>query len=122
MRGVTAMTSTTNGHPHEHAMPDLGSQHAASASVALDIGEGRGALVIYPSERYRGAEIEISPVGGDGRRVHTGVHERSTQAGPKLTAIFGSLEMGEYVVWADETTARTTVEVAEGAVTELFLI
>ena len=34
----------------------------------------------------------------------------------------GSLEMGEYVVWADETTARTTVTVSEGAVTELFLI
>jgi hypothetical protein len=50
------------------------------------------------------------------------VHERSTQAGSKLTAIFGSLETGEYVVWADETTPRTTVTVSEGAVTELFLI
>jgi hypothetical protein len=125
MRGVTAMTTgtaATNGHRHEHASEGLGSRHAASASVALDIGEGRGALVIYPSERYRGTEIEISRVGGDGRRVHTGVHERSTQAGSKLTAIFGSLETGDYVVWADETTARTTIGVADGAVTELFLI
>jgi hypothetical protein len=116
------MLATTNGHVHEHATEDLGSHHAASASVALDIGEGRGALVIYPSERYRGAEIEISRVDGDARRVHTGVHERSTQAGPKLTAIFGSLEVGEYIVWADETTARTTITVSDGAVTELFLI
>ena len=122
MRGVTAMTAATNGHLHEHPAEDLGSQHAASASVALDIGEGRGALVIYPSERYRGTEIEISRVDGDGRRVHTGVHERSTRAGSKLTAIFGSLETGDYVVWADETTARTTIRVADGAVTELFLI
>ncbi len=122
MRGMTAMTAATNGHRHEHPMEDLGSRHAASASVALDIGEGRGALVIYPSEQYRGTEIEISRVGGDDRRVHTGVHERSTQAGSKLTAIFGSLEMGDYVVWADETTARTTIRVSEGAVTELFLI
>jgi hypothetical protein len=122
MRGVTAMTAATNGHHHEHATEDLGSRHAASASVALDIGEGRGALVIYPSERYRATEIEISRVGGDGRRVHTGVHERSTQAGSKLTAIFGSLETGDYVVWGDETTARTTVRVSEAAVTELFLI
>jgi hypothetical protein len=122
MTGVTTMTTAINGHRHEHAAEDLGARHAASASVALDIGEGRGALVIYPSERYRGTEIEISRVGGDSRRVHTGVHERSTQAGSKLTAIFGSLETGDYVVWADETTARTTVEVAEGAVTELFLI
>jgi hypothetical protein len=116
------MTATTNGHHREHPTEDLGSQHAASASVALDIGDGRGALIIYPSERYRGTEIEISHVDGDGRRVHTGVHERSTRAGSKLTAIFGSLETGQYVVWADETTARTTVTVSEGAVTELFLI
>lgn len=116
------MIAATNGHVHEHTSEDLGAHHAASASVALDIGEGRGALVIYPSERYRGTEIEISRVDGDGRRVHTGVHERSTQAGSKLTAIFGSLEAGEYTVWADETTARTTVTVSEGAVTELFLI
>ncbi|HEX3977532.1 MAG TPA: hypothetical protein VHW96_14790 [Solirubrobacteraceae bacterium] len=114
--------TATNGHVHEHPTEALGSQHAASASVALDIGEGRGALVIYPSEGYRGTEIEISRVDGDDRRVHTGVHERSTQAGPKLTAIFGSLEAGEYVVWADATTARTTIMVSEAAVTELFLI
>ena len=122
MSDVTTMIATTNGHRHEHPTEDLASRHASSASVALDIGEGRGALVIYPSERYRGTEIEISRVDGDGRRVHTGVHERSTQVGSKLTAIFGSLDAGQYVVWADETTARTTVTVSEGAVTELFLI
>ena len=52
------MTTAINGHRHEHAVEDLGSRHASSASVALDIGEGRGALIIYPSERYRGTEIE----------------------------------------------------------------
>jgi len=119
---MATMTAATNGHVHEHPTEDLASHHAASASVALDIGEGRGALVIYPSERYRGTEIEIGRVDGGGHRVHTGVHERSTQAGPKLTAIFGSLDAGDYVVWADETTPRTTVTVSEGEVTELFLV
>jgi hypothetical protein len=122
MSGVTAMTAATNGHLHEHQPADFGSQHADSASVALDIGAGRGALVIYPSESYRGAEIEISRAEGGGRRVHTGVHERSTQAGPRLSAIFGSLDEGDYLVWADATTARTTVRVSEGEVTELYLI
>jgi hypothetical protein len=118
------MTAAINGHGHEHEHPDenLTAHHAASASVALDIGEGRGALVIYPSKRYRGMEIEISRADGDGHRVHTGVHERFTQAGSKLTAIFGSLETGEYIVWADATTPRTTVTVSDGEVTELFLI
>jgi len=92
-----------------------------TTSVALDIGDGRGALVIYPDERYRGREIEISPVPGDGRRVHTGVHERFTRAGSALTAIFGSLAAGGYVVWSDDTTVGPTVTVAEGVVTELFL-
>ena len=122
MSPMTAAIAASNGRTHEHPTEDLGSRYAASASVALDIGEGRGALVIYPSERYRGTEIEISRTEGDGRRVHTGVHERSTQSGSRLTAIFGSLAGGEYTVWADDTRARTTVTVSEGAVTELFLI
>jgi len=95
------------------------SQH--SPSVALDIGKGRGALVIYPDDRYRGLEIEISPIHERGRRVHTGVHERSTQAGPMLTAIFGSLPASDYLVWADSETAGPTVSVPEGAVAEVEL-
>jgi hypothetical protein len=92
-----------------------------SATVALDIGAGRGALVIYPDDRYRGREIEISPTDEDGHRVHTGVHERNTQAGPVLTAIFGSLPAGDYVVWEDEQTSGPMVSVPEGAVAELRL-
>jgi len=122
MSGSPAMTATTNRQRHEHLSADFGSQHADSASVALDIGADRGALIIYPSERYRGTEIEISRAGREGRRVHTGVHERHTRAGAKLTAVFGSLETGDYVVWADEATALTTISVGSGAITELFLI
>jgi hypothetical protein len=111
-------TTTTNGAGAE---PGVGPSQAASASVALDIGPGRGALVIYPAERFRGREIEISRMDGDGRRVHTGVHERQTEAGSALTAIFGSLPCGDYVVWQDAATAGPTVTVAEGAVQELPL-
>ena len=89
--------------------------------MMLDIGAGRGALVIYPGERYRHREIEISPGDGSGRRVHTGVHDRATAAGMVLTAVFGSLAAGEYVVWAQETIAGPTVVVSDGAVTELSL-
>jgi hypothetical protein len=110
------MTTASNG-TRTHAGPSL--DQAASASVAIDVGPGRGALVIYPDERFREREIEISRAEGDGRRVHTGVHERSTQAGSMLTAIFGSLPAGEYVVWEDATTAGPTATVAEGTVAEL---
>jgi hypothetical protein len=92
----------------------------ASASVALDVGPGLGALVIYPAERFRGREIEIGRVDGDGRKVHTGVHERSTHTGSLLTAIFGSLPAGDYIVW-DEESSAASVTVPEGAVAELSL-
>jgi hypothetical protein len=112
------MAATTNG-----AAPDtsVGSTPAASASVALDIGAGRGALVIYPDESFRGAEIEISLEHGDGRRVHTGVHDRTTQAGSMLTAVFGSLPAGDYLVWETATSAGERVTVLEGTVTEIRL-
>ena len=92
---------------------------AANASVALDIGGGRGALVLYPSERFRGHEIEISRIGGHGHRVHTGVHERTAGSQSTLTAIFGSLPAGDYVVWADAATEGPVVSVTDGAVSEV---
>ena len=94
---------------------------ARSASVALDIGDGRGALVLYPSERFRGREIEISRADGAGRRVHTGVHERSADSRSLLTAIFGSLPAGDYLVWEDEDKAGPVVTVPAGAVAEVRL-
>jgi hypothetical protein len=92
-----------------------------NTSVALDIGPGKGALVIYPDERYRDHEIEISRTDGDGRRTHTGVHERTTAAGSVLTAIFGSLPVGDYVVWRDATTSGPVITIADCAVAELTL-
>jgi hypothetical protein len=94
---------------------------AACASVALDIGAGSGALILYPGERFRGREIEIGRLGGQGHRVHTGVHERTTHERSRLTAIFGSLPVGEYVVWEDAATAGPVVTVSDGAVAEVTL-
>jgi hypothetical protein len=112
------MTALTNGAVAEAS--DV-SGHARTASVALDIGPGRGALVLYPDERFRDREIEISRLDGEGHRVHTGVHERGVQAGSVLTAIFGSLRTGDYVIWEDATTAAATVTVPEGSIAELQL-
>lgn len=107
-----------HGHAHEHGML---APAAACASVALDIGDGRGALVLYPSEHFRDREIEISRADGDGHRVHTGVHERHADARSLLTAIFGSLPAGDYVVWEDEDKAGPVVTVPAGAVAEVRL-
>jgi hypothetical protein len=94
---------------------------AACASVALDIGAGSGALVLYPSERFRGREIEISRADSDAPRVHTGVHERRTDARRLLTAVFGSLPAGDYLVWEDEDTPGPVVTVPDGSVVEARL-
>lgn len=90
------------------------------ASVALDVGPGRGALVLYPAERFRGREIEISR-SGDEHRVHTGVHDRLAASGARLTAIFGSLAPGEYVIWENTTTPAGTATVHERTVAEVPL-
>ena len=106
-----------------HASPGHGALEpaAACASVALDIGAGSGALILYPSERFRGREIEITRLEGRGHRVHTGVHERTTHARSRLTAIFGSLPVGDYVVWEDTATEGPVVTVPDGAVVEIEL-
>ncbi len=111
MRNTNGTTAVTDSRP----------SWQQSATVALDIGEGRGALVIYPGDRYRGREIEISPTDDDAQRVHTGVHERSTQAGLVLTAIFGSLPARDYLIWEDKNTPGPTVSVPEGAIAEVRL-
>jgi hypothetical protein len=119
-----AMHTTTAEHSHggpAHSHEgDIGTP-ASNASVALDIGGGLGALIIYPSERYRGLEIEISAAGGEGHRVHTGVHERRSDARSALTAIFGSLPAGQYVIWEDEATEGDTVTVPDGGVAEVHV-
>jgi hypothetical protein len=118
------MHTVTTEHSHEglsHSHETGIGTPASSASVALDIGGGYGALIIYPSERFRGLEIEISAEDRDGRRTHTGVHDRGSEAGSTLTAIFGSLPAGRYVIWEDEATEGDTVTVPDGAVAEVHL-
>jgi len=122
---TTPITHTHDGTaPHTHAETESAGilpEAAASASVAVDIGNGFGALVLLPAERFRGREIEISRVDSGEPRTHTGVHERSTGTGTKLTAIFGSLPAGHYVVWEDASTAGPVVEVPDGAVAQIRL-
>jgi hypothetical protein len=93
---------------------------ARSASVAINVGPGHGALVLYPGERFRGRELEISRADrdDDAGRVHSGVHDRTTQERSVLTAIFGSLPAGDYVVWIDATTRGPVVTVPEGGIAE----
>jgi hypothetical protein len=62
-----------------------------------------------PLPSLRGAPAWRSTSGRDGRRESL------------LTAIFGSLAAGDYVVWQDATTRGPVVSVPEGGVAELRL-
>jgi hypothetical protein len=115
----TTIEHSHGGQSHSHEV-GIGTP-ASCASVALDIGAGRGALVIYPDERFRGREIEISGVGQARTGLHTGVHERHTGVRHTLTAIFGSLPAGDYAVWEDADTVAGNVTVPDGAVAEFNL-
>ena len=87
--------------------------------VMVDVGPGAGALVIYTGEALRGAEIEISPVGNDSKRVHTDVLRRSTAGGPVNAAVFGTLAEGEYQLWHESRPDPVQVRIVGGQVTEL---
>jgi len=69
----------------------------------------------------RASATAVSRHDGDGRRVHTGVHERTSGSGSILTAIFGSLAAAEYVIWEDATTPGPSVTVPDGGVAQLAL-
>jgi hypothetical protein len=126
--GQGTSVSDASVHTHGHSATAHGGGHhgalrpsAGCGSLAIDVGGGYGALVIYPSARYRDLEIEISRIGDGAGRVHTGVHERTTRNESLLTAVFGSLPAGAYVVWEGAATAGPIVSVPDGGVAEVRL-
>ena len=87
--------------------------------VMVDVGPGAGALVIYAPDELRGQEIEISPLGKDGERVHTDVLRRRVGGNYVCAAVFGSLAEGAYRLWHSSLSAPREVQIAGGQVTEL---
>jgi hypothetical protein len=55
------------------------------------------------------------------RGFHPAPHDRHAQAHSRLTAIFGSLPAGDYVVWEDASTPGPIVAVLDGSVAEVRL-
>ncbi|MEO8898206.1 MAG: phospholipase [Candidatus Dormibacter sp.] len=110
-RAADSRAPSTSAQLHDEAAAE------ECASVLVEVGGDRGALVLYLDEGYRHHEVEISPVGSP-HRVHTGVRDRPTAVGTVLAAVFGSLAAGSYVVWRPVGTAAATVVVTAGRVTE----
>ncbi len=117
MSGAVPGRAATSRAPSP-ARPQESEQHpATTASVLVEVGGGKGALVLYLDDSFRDREIEISRA-GSAQRVHTGVLDQHTAAGSVLAAVFGSLEAGRYVVWRDAETPAAAVVVTDGSITE----
>ena len=94
---------------------------STSGSVVLELGLGKGALVLFTPPELDGAEIEISPVtkqpGKSARRTHSQVRRRLMPGGTKFAAVYPELAAGGYTIWRDASTPVMTVTIDGGQVT-----
>jgi hypothetical protein len=85
-------------------------------TVVLDIGQDVGALIIYTEAELRGREIEVSPRGSAGTRVHVEVLERRINGRPVFAAVFPGLRAGDYDIWENFPDRSATVTIVGGEV------
>ena len=100
--------------PHEH--------YAARSHpefVALEIGDGLGALIVHTDADMHGVEVEISPSGEDTQRSHKQVLERLIGGRSAYTLMFDRLAAGTYTLWNDDVAVIREVLVRDGEIAEL---
>ncbi len=93
---------------------------SGEATVVLDIGASRGALVVYLAEHMNGREVEIRLEEGPWTGQHTAVRRRDVRAGACFAAVFGSLPPGVHQLreCSADTEPVLQVAVEAGRVTE----
>ena len=101
-------------HPHE---PDPA--EPVTEEAILDIGGDVGALILHADAAFRGREIEVSPVGSDGNRVHTAIRERRIRGAVRFAGIYPALPAGQYRIWAPEPGLADRVTIVGGEVAEI---
>jgi hypothetical protein len=84
----------------------------------LDIGDGRGALILYAPAELLDREIEVTPAGApDAHRTHAQVRERHVAGTVSYAAVYPELSEGDYIIWRDRQTPAATVTITGGQVT-----
>ncbi len=86
--------------------------------VVLDIGGGRGALVVHWNATEIDTPIEISPTGHDDDRQHQHILERPMGAQTFYAAVFDTLPEGTYSLWVRDQAREGDVAITDGNVTE----
>lgn len=104
-------------HAHPHPMEDH--SHVGEGYVALDIGDGYGAVILWMPETMMTVEIETRLVGSTEPATHVMVLPRPIGEKKVATIVFPSLPMGDYEFWVKpDGPVRLTVSVPDGAVAE----
>ncbi|HEV2636455.1 MAG TPA: hypothetical protein VGX23_14990 [Actinocrinis sp.] len=86
-----------------------------AASVVLELTDRIGALIIDATADLVGTEIEISRA-GTATRTHSMVRERLTEPHRQYSAVYPSLEAGEYTIWHEDGDSTATITVTAGHV------
>jgi hypothetical protein len=107
-----------HGHGDHNHVEDYSSRKHPEF-IVLDIGDDVGALIVDTDPDMHGVEIEISPVGDDGRRSHKQVLERNIDHHPAFTAVFDGLAAGAYTLWVQGVARVRGVSVEACVVAEL---
>jgi hypothetical protein len=105
-------------HHHHHHYP--AGEQAAGGPVVLDIGNERGALIVYLDRGRIGTELHLRRP-GEVATTHTGVWERRLGGHRPVAAVFPSLAAGTYAIVGDDGGQWATVDIGGGAVTETAL-
>jgi len=86
-------------------------------TVMLDLGAGKGALILHTPADLDGSEIEISRSDiPDAPRTHSQVRERRLGSSVRYAAVYPDLATGDYTVWRDTGTPAASVTIADGQV------
>lgn len=104
-------------HVHPHPVEDH--SHVGEGYVAIDIGDGYGAVILWMPESMMHVEIETRLVGSTEPPTHVMVLPRPVNDKKVPTIVFPSLPMGDYEFWVKpDGPVMLKLTVPDGAVAE----
>ena len=112
----------THGHDHGdhvHPHPVEDHSHVGEGFVAIDVGDGYGAVILWMPESMMQVEIETRLVGSTAPPTHVMVLPRPVNGVKVPTIVFPSLPTGDYEFWVKpDGPVKLTVTVPDGEVAE----
>jgi hypothetical protein len=90
-----------------------------TGSVAVDVGDDVGALLIHTDAARVGEEIEVERLDGGGSRTHVAVLTRRVGERIAHAAVFPALAAGEYAVLRPDGAVAECVCIPGACVAEL---